>query len=594
MHVTSAARRLTALGLLIAAGVAGNLWWIYRFRRGLPFNIDESGYLQRAVLYSQLLRSHGLAGVAKQWTAPDIVGPVLPVTTGIIRAIVNINPWQMLGTQQIFYALTIFATYLLARQLTTKYWALAPAAVVACTPGVIDAGRFFYLAEPATAFFTLLLALQLRAGNFSSFSRSILWGVALGATALTRTIMVAFVAAPFLAALVRLIASAPTKRTLGNFASGSFAALFVAGSWYAWSWHTVLKYLTVYGYGSEAGSYGHSHSITTLSWWTARLNDIVNQDIYAPIAIALVLSGIVALAIFVIRRESIIFVNNVDFTAKAKLVLSGNEATLLLSLIGTYIVLSTSQNGGSYFELPLVPPLVALMLSPLANLQRAFGYAAVACAMIAAGLAVTDQLGVLQVSSNLDNVDIIGLQLTSFAQAGITYSGNNQKLINIGGVWWSNCGGATITCFYGRSSGITAKYLTSWDSLNKRVSTFLYQFSEKHERQPVVFFAAQGPLLNTNSIALAAQLNHRSLPIGALDPPSRRQGASLQTQLESPIYGQPNLVITVRASGIHHGKGSSEALINKVAKTLRGDGFEQIRQFTLPDNWRLLVWWKNR
>ena len=594
MTLATVARRWAALWLLLLGSVAGNLWWLYQYRRGLPFNIDESGYLQRAVLYGQLLRGHGLSGLTSQWTTPDIVAPILPLTTGIIRSADTIGLWQMLATQQIYFALTILATYLLARQFTTRNWALVPTFVVACSPGILDAGRLYYLAEPAVALFTLLLALQIRAKDFSSLSRSILWGTALGATTLTRTIMVAFIAAPGIAAVLQLIASKPTSRAVRNFAFGVLSAVIVAGSWYAWSWHTVWKYLTGYGYGAAASSYGHSHSITSPSWWIARATDLVNQDLYAPIAIALVLCSAIVLFQAIWKQRFNSTRSRARTLPDFRRRLTGGSATLLISLVGTYLVLSSSQNGGSYFELPLIPPLVVIMLIPLHRIRPVIGLSILACVLCAASLAAMDQYGVLVVPKSAANVDLGEIHLTAFTTKGVNFLGQNLQKANIGGGWRDNCGEATITCFYGRKSAITTSYLKPWLPLSHTISSFLYQYAAHYSRQPVVFFASQGPLLNTNTVSLAAQLDGHTLPIGALLPPDLQQGSSLRQQLESPKYGEPNFVITTRDLGTHHGREAPAALFTEVSNALKGDDFKIVRGFPLPDNMELQIWWKDR
>src|SRR5664279_1117534 len=52
------------LVVLIGTAVAVNLWWIDTYRRGLPFDIDEAGYLQRALTDASFLTTGGLGAVS--------------------------------------------------------------------------------------------------------------------------------------------------------------------------------------------------------------------------------------------------------------------------------------------------------------------------------------------------------------------------------------------------------------------------------------------------------------------------------------------------------------------------------------------------
>lgn len=84
--------------------------------------------------------------------------------------------------------------------------------------------------------------------------------------------------------------------------------------------------------------------------------------------------------------------------------------------------------------------------------------------------------------------------------------------------------------------------------------------------------------------------------MGALRP-SVRAHASLQTQLMSPRFGQPNVVLAgapPKPGQRFRGRGSSVAGLRTVDRLLRRDGFHRVDTIPLPGQQPLAVWWLNR
>jgi hypothetical protein len=110
---------------------------------------------------------------------------------------------------------------------------------------------------------------------------------------------------------------------------------------------------------------------------------------------------------------------------------------------------------------------------------------------------------------------------------------------------------------------------------------------------PVVFFAQQDRLFNTNTVDLAYQLRYgKTLPTGLLeDPPRARE--SLVRQLQDPARGQPNLVIT----GPRAAAGVDFSPLVGVADeraALQRSGFRAIASIDLPDGRKMTIWWSER
>lgn len=590
-----------SVAALAVAAAAVNIWWLGRYRAGLPFNIDEAGYLQRALLSGKDMSLHGFVGLVTYLRRPDTVAPLLPIVSGSLHDLFGLGVFNMLRTQEISYALAIVAAYALSRSFAGRAWSLFVAFLAASLPGLIDAGRLYLLAEPAAACYTLAIVALLRAGSFDSLWRSSLWGLIVGLTSLTRTMMIALLMGVAIAALFKLIRSGITKRRLANFAAGGVVAFGIAWSWYADSWRTVLAYLSTYGYGSEASKYGSVSTPVALNWWTVRLRDLVNQDIYLPIAISLILSGYVLG--YRVARRVVPRLRRSQFSLRSSWssglvldALASDAGIVLLILFLGWLALSSTVNGGSYFELPLAVPLVCVVVAPVG---KKFGIGTVGiltAGLLAAGLTVVDQAAEVPQLARYSTVELGRTGISAFNATEVDYAGSAQEYAQLGGTYWAGCSGATYTCWYGRTTGISVRYLQRWESLNNQVTDLVQSIAAQHHRTPVIFVAYQGPLLNTNTIALAGEEKGKTLIEGALRPKSRAH-AGLQTQLMSPDFGQPNIVLAGvppapgrRAVGL----GSPVAKLRTVVRLLRVDGFRRVKTVDLPGQEPMAVWWLNR
>jgi hypothetical protein len=584
--------------------VVGNLVWIHHFRYGLPLNIDEAGYLQRGIQFAQSLDAGNVPGLLHVWQTPDIIAPLLPFTAGVLEAISHMSVWGVLGTEQLFYALTVVASFLLARTMSTLRWSLVIAGTVASLPGLLDASRLFFLAVPVTALFTLTLFFQVRAKTILPLRSAIAWGASLGLLSLTRTMVISLIPAFVVVAILRVLGEPRTLAAARNLCSSLVVAVVVALSWYWTSWHAVYDYLTQYGYGNQASFYTGGHALNAWGRVSQRFGDIANQDLFLPLLLAL--TGAMIVSLSAKRWRSTRPWKHPHLSAPTKLrgrqimtaiqglVSTGERSVIAIWLI-CLIVLASSSNGGSYFELTLVPPIVISILIPIGRADRRRRLLTAGLIATACGLTLLDQFGFTPFLAKYSYVSWSRVSLTAFNDSPAEFVGAKLRALKLGGVFWSNCGGATVTCFYGRSSSISTAYLEEWTILNTRVERFLYGYSSGHGYSPVVFFAYQGPLLNTNTIGLTAQVSGRTLPIGALVPPIFRQQISLRDQLELPQFGQPNLVVAEgpSPSGRNDGESSDRAR-TQVDTLLRQAGFSVVASFPLPGASAMRIWWKDR
>ena len=306
------------------------------------------------------------------------------------------------------------------RRLASRNLSLVAALMVAAVPAIDASSRDFVSALPATAMLTATLATQLHADGFRSRGLSMLWGLTLGLSALSRTVVLAMLPAVILAALVNVSLSRPRRRQLVNLSLGLAVALVVAGSWYSATWRPVLRYLTTYGYGSQAGSYGVAHPLLSFAFWSAPLK-LVTDELYAPLTLALVLCVAVGLAAWLWRRrgrslEAAHEHGGNRWAAAAARHLRQPQATLWIFVGGAYLVLMSSPNAGFDFELPLLPPLCMLAASVLEGMPRKAGAAVAAACLAAASLSFLTTAGLW--SESQAGVSIGPIQLIAFDGGG--------------------------------------------------------------------------------------------------------------------------------------------------------------------------------
>lgn len=576
------------LALLVAFAVSVNLWWIGAHRRGLPLDIDEAGYLQRAVADGDAL-DRGVSTFVRALRLPDPQAPLLPATAGVLRHLTGAGPYRLLGVAQLFYALALAATYLLARRLAGRRWALLATALVAASPGLLTASRQFGFAVPLTALLTATLATQLYSEEFRSLRLSLLWGALLGLTSLTRTQSLGLLPALLLAALVRLAVGRPGRVQVRNVLLGLGVALACSAWWYSATWRPVLDYLTDYGYGRHSADYGPAQTVWSLQWWTARPRSMLDSVLFAPITLALLVCLVVYVGWVLVPRVLVPRAGGRGRRdgarqrwARLRAWLRTDTASVAVVVAGCYLALSSTRNVGSYFVLPLLPAVVSLVA---AGASRRSGLprrvAAGACA-VAAFVSFAGQNG-LRIAPDDATVWLATAAVPVYAVHGppLAYAT----------AYRGDCPAVTLCTRIVPGESAEAQ-LRRWVAPSTAMAHVLARVATGSGRRPTVFFAVQDPLFNTNTVGLAYQLTYgRRLAVGLLRDPAAA-GLSLRDQLDTPSLGRPNLVIVGPASTVAAAQVFSPTTDDAATRAaLRADGFRPVDQVGLPDGRTMQVWW---
>jgi hypothetical protein len=555
-----------ALSLASVVLAATNGWWVWTARRGLPYSIDEAGYLQRAIRDGQALLQGGPGGLLAAIRTPDIQAPLVPVVAALAYPFVHTNLLELLISLQVFYVATAVTTYWLARQVLPRWWSLLTALAIVCSAGVMDESRSFMFAEAATAMFAGAVAAQVAARNGRDSRFLVVAGLFGGLAMLARTMMVPFIGVLWGIGILAVMAEPGNRgRRLGRFFLVPIVGSGIAAIWYSAQWRYVLDYLTTYGYGHTALHYEGAPMVPLVGSLPTRLNNLVSVDLYVPLA-ALVLVGI-CLGIWSLigawQRP-----NDVGWR-----VLLTPSAQIAVVAAGGLAALCSTGNAGSGFELPLVPPLVVLAVAGWrAAAHRAMrkvisrGVVALAAATSAASVLVK-------------TLPVIPLLTVTAGSGGYSpvvissYSEISQYLSALEG------------------GGVPTSQVTNepWLVDSWHADTFIYQYAEARGYLPVVFFATEGPLFNTNTLQLEEQARRGLLlPLGVFLAP-QQVGMSFVQQLYAPKYGVPNFLVAV--------SGSEAAKFTVVpdtsaAATAREAGFRAVWRLRLPDGTWVTVYWR--
>jgi 4-amino-4-deoxy-L-arabinose transferase-like glycosyltransferase len=362
---------LILLGILVVVLLVANAVWLWSNRHNGSFNIDEAGYLGFSLDDYYALRRSGPVGLARAVLRQPTYAPLVPALSAL--AYLGAGRVSLLGAfavQLLAYALVVVTTYSIGRLLVDRWAALVAAFAVAATPAMVVYSHDYSYAVPAAAAAMVAIWGALRSDLLTRKRFAIVWGVALGAMVITRTMTIAFVPSFALLGALQVVASRRRRSSLAGLACGFAAAVVVAGPWYAAQGSTVWTYLTSFGYGAASAGYGAARPLFSPSAWLPYARDNVNQYLWLPLTLV-VLAGAVALAalvvVKVVRRE-----------LSLRTVIASPWFYLLLVLAEGVVALMSSRNRGSGFLLPLLPVLVLLAVVALAKAtqgHRPLGYA---------------------------------------------------------------------------------------------------------------------------------------------------------------------------------------------------------------------------
>jgi Dolichyl-phosphate-mannose-protein mannosyltransferase len=558
-----------ALAALLLSLAAVHLWWLDRFRRGFPLDIDESGYLWFSFVQHEALREDGPLGLFREFQGEGWVGPLLPSITAFLelpggsRQIV-----PSIAVQLLFLAVLVLASYGIGSRLLDRRAGLLTAVVVATTPAILDFVRTYHLVIPSAAMYSLATYALLASDRLRRRSWAVGWGVALGLTLLSRSMIVAFLPALVLAAVWVLVVDRADVRRIGNLVLGLAALTGTTLLWYATSWRPIFDYLTSFGYGAE--SPGHAgRTPFSIGFWTDELVGTVDLSLYLPLAaviLAVLALGAIGGLLRLVRSPS---------TAAALRAWSARAARSDAIVPGFvvaegYLALTSSSNDGTGFVVPLLPSLIALVVVVALRLPwRRVRVGLVAALSVVAVFNVVMKADVVTPVSEARTVDV-----PLFGRATLTNGRGffHQHLVN-------------DACY---ELGPPTRWLP--DSERGWLVAFREAVSplagvRRSDREPRMYLALSEPVLNTSAVRLAAiRDGHQG---GVFEKVDTGGDDTVDAYRRLLAAAMPDLLVTASREGCHFGPPITQRLVEGAAVSL---GYRPVRRLPLPDGRQLRVW----
>lgn len=562
----SAAQRwavVVALGALVL--VAIDIWWIATYRQGFPLNVDEAGYTSIGLIDWIGLETNGLHG---WWEAVQTQTPNAPLLPALTSILLVFKPGVMTGFATLagFMVVLIFAAYGIGERLAGPRLGALAALVTGALPGTIIFAREYVFALPTAAMLASAVFALLRSDGLRLRRWAIACGAVLGLMLLSRTMAVAFVPGVLVAAGVTMMVrgSGDYRNRILNLVLLLLAGALVAATWYWRNLQPVIDYLTNYGYGNQAQYYGAQHSL--LSW--ERLRAVAERmtfdDFLVPLA-ALVFAGLLAIAFVAARR-----LRDSDDRRAELMRLAGSDAFAILVVVAAgYAALTSSQNGGNGFTLPL-----SVLLPSLAVLSLRFFRVAVA-----------------PVVALLAAIAVVNLAATSTIWDSVS-TPRTVAIPGFGQLPWIGGIPHTVGAIRVQVPGSLSHFDESdhgWTRVDAELADELETLGAEG-LPPVTAFGSRNRLISTNSVGLAAILKaHRGIPFTQLNAEPSDSVATYKRQLSAPEFGLPTVLLTMSRNTEDFPPLVTQSYAETAAKQL---GFGKVRSYELPDGRKLYVWQK--
>lgn len=356
---TLATHRSSALIFTVIWYVIG-LRWIWLYRRENLFDFDEAGYLAIAALTA---RSHGFVGWIRS-ACLTAYAPATLVVAAVIFSLFGIH--LVLGflvplTAALATLLLIFGMGLRIGGPRTAWAALI---LLASMPVFVDYSRDFHFAMGSTLATVAALYCLLRSDGMASLAWAMLFGLCVGLMPLTRTMVIAYVPAVLLAALISACGHENSRQRLFRLAYATLLAAVTTALWLIPNWQGVFGYLLDFGYGGHSSSYGtRDASLLHLGTWLGTLRYYYEDAQLIHSSILLI--GVTVTFIVAVRRS----------LARDAMAVAWNVAhspllgPAVLFVVGTIALVSTP-NHGTAFDLPLLSALVLVSAWGLAQARK--------------------------------------------------------------------------------------------------------------------------------------------------------------------------------------------------------------------------------
>lgn len=317
-------------------------------------NIDDFLYSRVTLQLGSPLHPRGWLEAVLQ---TGYVSPLVPALTSVTT--IDSTPYMSSVVQVAFLSLLFWSGRGIATHLGEPHptlWAL----ISSVFPSMLAWVAMFNFAVASSALLAACVWAYLASHGLTKWRPTLLFGLALGALTLSRSVALVYVAALALALVWHLLRQSPGLRSVWGLAGAGVVALVVAGPWWLVSGPTVLTYLIGAGYDTGSGFapdeslFGRvatrvSHTFAEWGW---------------PVVVALAL--LATLWIISVAYEH---KRPMAKTASDKTTRDTRRMLLLLSVVGI-AMLASSSNSGTGFSLPFAPLLLLAAGAGSVGLRR--------------------------------------------------------------------------------------------------------------------------------------------------------------------------------------------------------------------------------
>jgi len=530
-------------------------------RRDGAMNIDEAGYLSMSVTDYSALRTGGPAQLIRAVLSQPTQAPLVPLLSSLVYAgagrpsVVGAYAVQLLAL-----LLLIVTAYAMGATLAGRWAGLVAALAVSALPIVLNYVRDYMFALPAAAAAMVALWAALRSDLLQRKWFAVIWGVALGAMVLSRTMTIAFLPGFALVAALQLAASPRRRRSLAGLACGLAAGVAVAGPWYVAQGRSVWAYLTSFGYGAASAGYGADRSVFSPESWLISTRDNLNNYVWLPLALVLV-GGLVALVTLVVRE--------LRRKPRPRLRAAATSPWLYLVVVTVtgLVAMQSSRNNGSGFAAPILPPLTVLAVAAVARSLRGHKVAGVV-ALGAVALLCLPSL-VVKTGVDTDSGQPVTLAVPGVARLVVIDARSDYLL---------------YTSMLPRASRDDPDG-DVWRTANDSLRAALDRIGASTAGRPVLL-SFDHRMVNSNTLQWDELMTHGASPPIGLLAPSSDGAAGYSHQFDATLPdGGTVLVCSDPASMFEPVLDQAE-----VRAGLSASGFALARTVTLPDGAAVEIW----
>lgn len=247
---------LAILGLVIFFTI-NNINWAIKYIFPLPEMWDQASYLNTSLTNIKAWQDGGLLHLLNSviYSSP-YHAPLFPLTTLPFYLIWGLSKNTAYLTNSVYMFIMLLSTYLIGARLFLPKVGILAVFMLSTFTIFINFSRDYMLDFPMAAMFTWSLFCLIKAESFQDRKWSILFGISMGLTFLTKTMAGVFYVGPILWVVFKTFRIKDrSKHKSINFLLSMATCTVVAGIYYLPNLKTIFGYLFYFGFGKGSLDY---------------------------------------------------------------------------------------------------------------------------------------------------------------------------------------------------------------------------------------------------------------------------------------------------------------------------------------------------